>query len=64
MAAPIELTLNDMIGVVQIIDLASTRGAFRGEDLLPVGGLREKIARYVNEQQKLAESQEEATASE
>lgn len=53
MAAPIELTLNDLIGVVQVIDLASSRGAFRGEDLLPVGGLREKIARYVNEQQKL-----------
>lgn len=58
-----ELTLNDLMGVVQIIDLASTRGAFRGEELLPVGTLRERVAKYVNDEQKAAEAKEAEAAA-
>lgn len=60
-----ELTLNDLTGAIQVIDLASTRGAFRGEELLPVGTLRERIAKYVNEQQKAeaAKETEESAAA-
>lgn len=47
-----ELTLHDLISVIQIIDLASTRGAFRGEELLPVGTLREKLATYIKTKQE------------
>jgi hypothetical protein len=51
-----DLTLNDLIGAVQIIDLASTRGTFRGEELLPVGTLRERLAQYVKAEQEKAEA--------
>jgi hypothetical protein len=51
-----DITLNDLIGVVQIIDLASTRGTFRGEELLPVGTIRERLAQYIKAEQELLES--------
>ena len=51
-----DLTLNDLIGAVQIIDLASTRGTFRGEELLPVGTLRERLAQYIKTEQEKAEA--------
>lgn len=53
-----DLTLNDLIGAVQIIDLASTRGTFRGEELLPVGTLRERLAQYIKSEQERLESDE------
>ena len=53
-----DITINDLIGVIQVIDLASTRGTFRGEELLPVGTLRERLAQYIKSEQKRLESDE------
>ena len=39
------VTLTDLQNVVVILDLASSRGAFRGPELEPVGQLYNKISR-------------------
>ena len=38
-----ELDLQDVTMIVQIIDITSQRGAFRGEELAGVGLLRNKL---------------------
>ena len=47
--SPIELKVEDLSGVVYLIDLATERGAFRGNELLSVGTLREKYVVLVNQ---------------
>tara|TARA_R110000851_G_scaffold206841_1_gene358836 strand:+ start:1154 stop:1396 length:243 start_codon:yes stop_codon:yes gene_type:complete len=56
---PIQLGLNDLQACIQIIDVATTRGAFRGEELSAVGGARDRISAFI-ESNKPAET--EATA--
>ena len=41
------IDINDLVSVVQLIDVCSTRGAFRGEELSMIGGLRTKLAEIV-----------------
>lgn len=41
------IDINDIASVVQLIDVCSTRGAFRGEELSMIGGLRTKLAEVV-----------------
>ena len=41
------IDINDIASVIQLIDVCSTRGAFRGEELAIVGGLRTKWAEIV-----------------
>lgn len=41
------IEINDIASVVQLIDVCSTRGAFRGEELLIVGAMRNKFAEIV-----------------
>mgnify|MGYP007062863928 FL=1 len=43
MAEPLQLTLQDIDAVVRVIDIVSTRGAIRGDELVPVGQLRAKF---------------------
>jgi len=50
------IDINDLIAVVQLIDVCSTRGAFRGEELLTVGAMRNKFAEIVKSQQAPAEA--------
>ena len=45
------LTVQDLAGVISIIDVCSQRGGFRGEELSGVGGIREKFLAEVQEQQ-------------
>ena len=45
------IDINDLIAVVQLIDVCSTRGAFRGEELAMIGGLRTKLAEIVKANQ-------------
>tara|TARA_B100000131_G_scaffold111218_2_gene108308 strand:+ start:1801 stop:2034 length:234 start_codon:yes stop_codon:yes gene_type:complete len=45
------VTVQDIAGVVSIIDVCSQRGAFRGEELAGVGRLRETFLAEVKEQQ-------------
>ena len=50
------LTVQDLAGVVSIIDVCSARGAFKGEELAGVGRLRETFLAEVKEQQGDAEA--------
>lgn len=47
-----QLTINDIAAVVQIIDIVSARGAFRGDELSQVGQLRDKYAAFVKAAQE------------
>lgn len=38
-----ELTLNDIKTIISIIDVCTARGAFRPNELVPVGQLYEKL---------------------
>lgn len=44
-----ELSVQDLAVAVQIIDLASERGLFKGGDLKPVGEVRERLVAYIKE---------------
>jgi len=43
------ITINDIIMMVNIIDACSERGAFKGNELASVGTLRDKLATFVRE---------------
>lgn len=61
---PDSITLTDLQLMLQILDLASSRGAFRGAELTQVGAVFDKLNKflsYVAEQQKKAQ---EAAAQE
>lgn len=47
---PVNLTLNDIATFVQIVDIASRRGAFEGRELQGVGGLRNKVEAFLQQQ--------------
>jgi hypothetical protein len=49
------INLSDMITMVNIIDACTERGAFKGNELITVGTLREKIANFVRENQSQQE---------
>jgi hypothetical protein len=42
-----QLTLTDIVSVKNLIEAASTRGAFKAHELKSVGELYEKIARFI-----------------
>jgi hypothetical protein len=50
------IEINDLASVVQLIDVCSTRGAFRGEELATVGGLRTKLTEIVKANQPAPEA--------
>lgn len=58
------VTLNDMIMMVNIIDACSERGAFKGNELASVGQLREKLAAFVraNQPQQTEQAEKEENA--
>ena len=55
----VELTVNDLAAIKQIIDVATSRGAFRPQEMVPVGttyGKLEKFLAVVAQQQKASET--------
>ena len=54
------ISLVDLNSLAQIIDLASSRGAFRGNELEPVGALFNKLTRFLASVQA---AQDEAAAN-
>jgi hypothetical protein len=42
------LSINDIAAAVQIIDVASARGAIRGDELVPIGTIRERFMAFLN----------------
>ena len=61
---PVEsISLRDLDQIAQIIDLATQRGAFRGQELSTIGQLYDKLATFLNsvkEQQDAAKAAAEA----
>lgn len=55
-----QLTLNEIAAVVQLIDVVTARGAFRGEELSEVGALRDKYAAFVKSAQEAQATAEES----
>lgn len=43
-----QLSLQDIATMVQIVDICSRRGGFEGQELEAVGGLRNRIVRFLN----------------
>jgi len=52
--AGVNLSLQDIATCVQIIDICSRRGGFEGQELETVGGLRNRIVTFLNENAKQA----------
>lgn len=53
-----QLTINDIAAAVQIIDIVTARGAFRGDELSQVGAIRDKYAAFVAAAQEAQAAQE------
>ena len=53
------ISLVDLNSLAQIIDLASSRGAFRGQELEPIGALYNKLTKFLASVQA---AQDEAAA--
>ena len=47
-----QLSLQDISTCVQIIDICSRRGGFEGQELETVGGLRNRIVKFLEENAK------------
>lgn len=60
------INLTDLQNVLVVIDLASNRGAFRGNELEPIGQLYNKIGKFVQAAMPPAAEKdgEQATAEE
>lgn len=59
------VTLTDLQNVLVVLDLASSRGAFRGPELQPVGALYDKINKFLQSvlPQQPADGVEESTTT-
>jgi hypothetical protein len=45
----LDISVQDLAVAVQIIDLASEKGLFKGGDLKPVGEVRERLVAFIKE---------------
>ena len=59
-AEPVSITVTDLQALVNLIDVASSRGAFRGPELTAVGTLYSKLASFL---QQVTDSSAEAQAA-
>ena len=50
-AEPVQLSLQDIATMAQIVDLCSKRGAFEGQELEAVGGLRSRVVKFLEANQ-------------
>jgi hypothetical protein len=46
------LSLQDIAAAVQVVDLASSRGAIRGDEMMAVGSLRERFVAFLRAAQQ------------
>ena len=58
------LTITDLVVMRNIIDLASTRGAFKGEDLTVVGDVYNKLSSFIEKIASALKTDEVEGASE
>ena len=45
----VQISLNDISNILSIIDIVSSRGAFKGQELTSVGYIRDKLALFVEQ---------------
>jgi hypothetical protein len=57
-----QITIADLDTIKNVIDLACTRGAFRGAELSQVGAVYDKLALFLDAVVAQAKAQEEITA--
>lgn len=66
--AKVELTINDLINIRNLIDVVSTRGAFKATELTSVGYLFDKLNSFVNsavkQQEEPAQTNEDLSSKE
>lgn len=58
------VTLTDLQNVLVVLDIASTRGAFRGPELQPVGALYDKISKFLQAVAPPTPAEESTTTTE
>jgi hypothetical protein len=56
------LNINDLATMANVIEICTQRGAFRANELKPIGELFEKISMFVKAAQEQAKAAEEAAA--
>jgi hypothetical protein len=57
-----QITLVDLQNLLQVIDVAAQRGAFRGNELTSVGAVRDKLAAFLEAALPKEESTDEDEA--
>lgn len=63
-AEPESINLNDLAMLAQVVELASSRGAFRAEELTAVGKLYDKLRGFLTAVQQQQAAQDDAQGSE
>ena len=58
-----EITIADLNIIKDIIDLASTRGAFRAAEMMEIGEVYNKLTNFLDAVVAQAKAQEESAAS-
>lgn len=59
-----DITIADLDLLRQVVDLASTRGAFKGAELTQVGAVYDKLSRFLEAAIAQAQAQQEAATAE
>jgi hypothetical protein len=59
----VQLSLADIAAAVQIIDITTTRGAFEGSEIESVGGVRNRLAEFIDSHGPQEAEAEGATAT-
>jgi hypothetical protein len=59
-----KVTLNDLQLLAQIVDLASSRGAFRGNELTQIGTVYDKLTGFLNHVAEKQKAEVEAAQEE
>lgn len=59
-----QITIVDLQNLLQVIDVAAGRGAFRGDELTSVGSVRDKLATFLEAVAPKEEASEEETSKE
>jgi hypothetical protein len=63
-AADTQLTINDLVAIKSIIDVASQRGAFKPNEMVVVGQTYNKLVAFLDTVNKQQEPQQEEAATE
>jgi hypothetical protein len=62
-SSQIGLQLQDLISVVQLIQLSTTRGAFKADELSAVGGLYDRLLAFLKSSGAIKEVAKEASTT-